>query len=79
VNCFLLPCSSSLPPCLPAPRRFLDRATCSEALSEFIDEGELTALLRRKDAVLAHFDRLVREAGYERVVMEEPATLPPPL
>lgn len=33
---------------------------------------ELDGIMRRRDQILTYFDNLIREKGYNNVVMEEP-------
>ncbi|GFR51218.1 hypothetical protein Agub_g13592 [Astrephomene gubernaculifera] len=50
--------------------RFLDAPSLRAALGDTVSEEEVGALLARRDAILAFFDGLVAEKGYENVVLE---------
>jgi hypothetical protein len=41
------------------------------ALGSLVSPTELDGIMRRRDHILLHFDNLIRERGYQNVVIEE--------
>ncbi len=50
--------------------RFLDAPSLRAALRGIVTEEEIAGLLARRDSVLAFFDQLVAERGYDKVVLD---------
>ncbi|KAG2482261.1 hypothetical protein HYH03_018804 [Edaphochlamys debaryana] len=50
--------------------RFLDAPSLRACMRGILSDEEVAALLARRDAVLAFFDSLVAEKGYDKVVLE---------
>ncbi len=48
----------------------MDAPSLKTAFNGIITDEEVAALLSRRDAVLAFFDGLVAEQGYDNVVLE---------
>lgn len=50
--------------------RFLDQKTLEQAVGEFLSVQEIKELLERRDHMLAFYDSLVQQYGYDAVVFE---------
>jgi nitrogen fixation protein len=52
----------------------LDRARLETELGEFLSEGEIRALLERRDRIVAHFEAQARQTGEAAVFVTVPPT-----
>jgi hypothetical protein len=50
----------------------LDEDVAGEELSPYLDKGEIKFLLKRRDAIVRHFHRLIDERGESRVLCDIP-------
>jgi hypothetical protein len=50
--------------------RFLDPATLTASLKDYLSEEEIGSLLTRRDAILRFFDNMVNAEGFGKVVIE---------
>ncbi len=48
----------------------LDFATVKDEIGEFATDSEIRAMLKRRDDILGHFNRLISQNGYQKVVLD---------
>ena len=48
--------------------RALERSAVKKAVGDWLNNGELDAMMKRRDLLVAHFTKLIEESGEERVL-----------
>lgn len=48
----------------------IDFATVKDEIGEFATDSEIRAMLKRRDDILGHFNRLISQNGYQKVVLD---------